>query len=201
MAASSQQPEAAGDRPMPQAPCFLGPHRLSPLHVAVWSGDVELVKAVLDSAPMAKDDRLRDFGSAAHLAPAIGATEIVNVLMGAGASFLQRDACGQRSLAYLLPLAFHDLKLSQDATDYFSGQSNDAILARGPDLAGAFRPFHCPAKWARSRGVSGPLPWPKRECLSRKLRTLPASQPLLRRSPTLSARSSSAFRRGFLWQA
>ena len=147
MAASG---EGTGEKGTPSAAAdeakTLGAYRLSPLHVAVWMGDVALVRAVLEAAPGCIDDRIPQYGASCHLAPTVGALDIVQLLMDKRASFLQRDVTGQRSVVYLLPLAFHDMEFTTKVWEYLQKQGNDAILGRGTALSRTL-PRWCEPCW------------------------------------------------------
>ncbi len=119
------------------------PTRLSPLHVAVWAGDVGLVKQILDTAPKCVDDRLKTFGSSVQLALALGDRQVAEQLIKHGANLLQRDAATRKTLAYILPLAMHDMDFVHDAYARLDSQLDDARLRRLPRLSGACMCGNC----------------------------------------------------------
>jgi len=119
------------------------PTRLSPLHLAVWIGDLALVKHTLQAAPACIDDRLKSFGSPLQLALALGDCDVAEYLLGQGANLLQRDAATRKTLAYILPLAMHDMEFVHDAYTVLDSQLDDARLRRLPRLSGAAACGNC----------------------------------------------------------
>ena len=112
------------------------PTRLSPLHLAVWIGDLELVKAILSTAPSCIDDKLKSFGSPLQLALALGERDIAEHLVTHGANLLQRDAATRKTIAYILPLAMQDMDFVHTVYKKLDSQLDDARLRRLPRLSG-----------------------------------------------------------------
>ena len=112
------------------------PTRLSPLHVAAWVGDLDLVKEIVKAAPQCIDDKLKSFGSPLQLALALGERDIAEHLLSHGANLLQRDAATRKTIAYILPLAMHDMEFVHSAYKNLDSQLDDARLRRLPRLSG-----------------------------------------------------------------
>ena len=112
------------------------PKRLSPLHVAVWMGDLPMVQEILRVAPLCIDDRLESFGCSLQLALALGEREVAEYVMKQGANLLQRDAATRKTLAYILPLAMHDMDFVHNSYQMLNSQLDDARLRRLPRLSG-----------------------------------------------------------------
>lgn len=90
-------------------PGTCGVHRLPLLHFGVVSRDVQLLEFLLGAgvAPNQRDASL----SPLHSAVAIGSTEMIRLLLAAGADTTFRDALGATPLDWALELGVHDAEL------------------------------------------------------------------------------------------